>query len=349
MTPESLSERLARQIGADGPMPASAFITAALYDPSAGFYGAAVDAGRAGRRGDFLTSPEVGPLFGAVIARAVDGWWDRAGRPSSFRVEEHGAGPGTLARAVLLAQPAVLRAGALQWDLVEQSAGQRASHPEHVAVRSLETPVGHAPDVVLANELLDNLPFDVVRFDGTAWRQVFVGHDGGRFVAVDGTMVAAPPGVVEPAAGATLPLHGAARDWIAARRAAGAVRIVVFDYGAPTAELLRRGDGWLRTFRGHDEAGDWLTEPGTCDITSDLALEQLVSDGAVCTTQDDWLRRHGIEDLVAEGRKAWQAGAAIGDLAALRGRSRVGEAEALLDPAGLGAFVVLEWEIPPTA
>ena len=41
----------------------------ALYDPESGFY---ATSGVAGRRGDFITSPEVGPLFGAVVARALD-------------------------------------------------------------------------------------------------------------------------------------------------------------------------------------------------------------------------------------------------------------------------------------
>ena len=63
----------------DGPLRVDEFLERALYDPAAGFYGAG--RGRAGRRGDFLTSPEVGPLFGAVLARAIEGWWDEAGRP----------------------------------------------------------------------------------------------------------------------------------------------------------------------------------------------------------------------------------------------------------------------------
>jgi hypothetical protein len=61
------------------------------------------------------------------------------------------------------------------------------------------------------------------------------------------------------------------------------------------------------------------------------------------TTQADWLRAHGIDDLVAEGRRTWAERAHVGDLAALAARSRIGEAEALLDPAGLGAFRVVEW------
>src|SRR5687768_913076 len=86
-----------------GPIPFREVVELALYDPAGGFY---ATGGRAGRRGDFLTSPEVGPLFGAVVARALDTWWDEARSPDPFVVVEAGAGVGTLARSVLGAAPA---------------------------------------------------------------------------------------------------------------------------------------------------------------------------------------------------------------------------------------------------
>jgi hypothetical protein len=60
-------------------------------------------------------------------------------------------------------------------------------------------------------------------------------------------------------------------------------------------------------------------------------------------SQAEWLRAWGIDELVAEGRAEWGERAHVGDLAAVEARSRVGESEALLDPAGLGGFRVLEW------
>jgi SAM-dependent MidA family methyltransferase len=70
----------------------------ALYGEG-GFY---QDGGKAGRRGDFITSPEVGPLFAAVVARYLDDCWNELGCPDSFDVVEVGAGPGTLARGVFV-------------------------------------------------------------------------------------------------------------------------------------------------------------------------------------------------------------------------------------------------------
>jgi hypothetical protein len=59
--------------------------------------------------------------------------------------------------------------------------------------------------------------------------------------------------------------------------------------------------------------------------------------------QADWLRAHGLDEFVAEGRAIWHERAGVGDLAAVKARSRITEAEALADPSGLGAFSVLEW------
>ena len=79
----------------------SAVVEAALYDADDGFY---ARGDRAGRQGDFITSPEVGPLFGAVLARALDAWWDGLGAPTRSW-SEYGAGRGVLAGSVAAAEP----------------------------------------------------------------------------------------------------------------------------------------------------------------------------------------------------------------------------------------------------
>ena len=78
MAATSLADRLRARIAANGPIAVSDFVDAALYDEAEGFYAAG---GQAGRRGDFITAPEVGPLFGAVVSNAVDAWWREAGEP----------------------------------------------------------------------------------------------------------------------------------------------------------------------------------------------------------------------------------------------------------------------------
>ena len=85
-----------------------------------------------------------------------------------------------------------------------------------------------------------------------------------------------------------------------------------------------------------------LDDLGTQDITCEVAIDQLPP-FAANTSQADWLRSHGLEQLVEEGRRVWAERAHLGDLEAVKARSRITEAEALTDPAGLGAFRVLEW------
>ena len=414
-------------------VPFSAFMADALYG-DAGFY---ETGGRAGRRGDFVTSPEVGPLFGAVLARTLDAWWDDLGRPDPFLVDEHGAGPGTLARTLLVAAPRC--APALRLTLVERTASQRARHTAHLPhvadpdldprwttggagplVTSVEAAPGRPAHVIVANELLDNLPFD--RFERTAdgWDEVRVdlatdprrgGPDASRSASVPGSSASAratgsagqdgsigagratepadargsaptgladgrgaagtaglagPREVLIPAggedaadlrrlvpdapAGARVPLQREASTWVNDRLAdlVPGGRLLVLDYGvATTAELSVRPESeWLRTYSGQDRSGPPLDEPGSRDITAEVCLDQLAALAGPPTSdesQADWLRRWGIDDLVAEGRASWEAGGPPLDVTTLRLRSRIAEAEVLLDPAGLGTFRVWEW------
>ena len=119
-----------------------------------------------------------------MLARALDTWWADAGRASPFVVVDAGAGPGTLARAVLAARPAVAAAGALRYVAVERAAAQRAAHAGLAVVSVEALPDEPFAGVVLANELLDNLPFRLAVHDG-GWREAFVDVDnGGRPVEV---------------------------------------------------------------------------------------------------------------------------------------------------------------------
>ena len=87
--PSAADEISAAIAAAGGAIPFSEYMQLALYGEG-GFY---TTSGRAGRRGgDFITNPEVGPLFGTVIARALDAWWKELGSPGRFDVVECGAG-----------------------------------------------------------------------------------------------------------------------------------------------------------------------------------------------------------------------------------------------------------------
>ncbi len=294
----------------------------ALYDPTYGFY----ESAQAGRRGGhFITNPEVGPLFGAVIGQMINSRWHELGRPDLFTVVDAGAGPGTLARTVATAEPECT--SALQWINVERSAKGRSAHT--VGISQTDMPKGPLTGIILANELLDNLPLRL--FD----------HE-------DNEVGDNPPA---PETRLT-PRQDQACKWLAtALSILKQGTVVVIDYMCTTTEMASRPwPEWLRTYKGHKRGSSPWQEPGTQDITCEVALDQL---SAVCQptrviSQAAWLKAHGIDKLVTEGQAAWRAGAARGDLAALAGSSRAIEAEALLDPAGLGGFTVAEWDVSAT-
>ena len=363
--------KLADRVRRQGPVPYSVFVGAALDE----FF----RHGGAGRAGsDFVTSPEVGPLFGAVVARALDEWFVELGSPDPFIVVEGGAGRGRLAGDVLRAGPDC--AAALRYVMVEKSATLRAEQRDRMTVEPWEDALGpyFAPvdgdddpepvggvgpivtalddlpalgfeGVILANELLDNLPFDVIERTAAGWLEIRVGLDGNRFVEVP---VAADTSVSPPfdaPVGSRLPLQRGIDAWLAACGAAlhrGVVAVI--DYAAPAAEVAARGGhGWLRTYRAHRRGDDPLEVPGTQDITTDIVTESLhqatVRAGFTVareTTQAVWLADLGIDDLVESGRRQWETRAHLGDLEAVAGRSRITEAAALTDPSGLGAHTV---------
>ena len=122
----------------------------------------------------------------------------------------------------------------------------------------------------------------------------------------------------------------------------------MFDYCTPVTAALAAVPWreWLRTYRAHDRGAHYLREVGQQDITTQVCLDQLPEPYAV-RDQAQFLARWGLDDLVAEGRRAWEAAAARPDVAALKMRSRLREAEALCDLNGLGAFTVIEFRQDP--
>jgi SAM-dependent MidA family methyltransferase len=381
----TVADVIAARIRRNGPIPFAEYQELALYGPEDGFFTSGGGAGRAGS--DFVTSPEVGTLFGALVARQLDASWERLGRPDPFVVVEVGAGRGRLAADVLRAAPACTTA--LRLVLVERSPALRAEQRELLTLEPADEalgPVLHGEDpddpiepvtgigpittsidalpgatfsgLVVANELLDNLPVRVVERTDAGWAEVRVSlaPDGGFVdVAVPATPelaaeAEAVAGTAPVPVGARLPVPEAVAEWLAQL---GFVlrqgEVVLVDYLAPVEELVARGQaGWLRTYRGHGRGVGPLDAPGTQDITCDVPVEYLESvarragfDVDRVMTQADWLDGLGIGELVEAGRDTWRARAHLGDLEAIAGRSRVGEADALTDAAGLGAHRVI--------
>src|SRR5579883_2252372 len=80
-----LVERIRASIRANGPLNFRNYMALVAHDPHDGYYATTSAIGAAG---DFVTSPELHPIFGALIARQVAECWQLLGRPAPFRVVE---------------------------------------------------------------------------------------------------------------------------------------------------------------------------------------------------------------------------------------------------------------------
>jgi SAM-dependent MidA family methyltransferase len=268
---DGLGERLRRRVTASGLITFAEFMEAALYDPDEGFYAHLP----VGEDGDFVTSPHLSPVFGRLVARQVVEFWELLDRPVPFGVIEVGAGEGTLAHQILGDLPPEVTRVARYTAVERGVAARRALGAGGLEVLESLSDVTH-PIVgcLIANELLDNLPFHRLRGTSGGPAELFVGLEGNRFVLVEGRpssnelvlmTPALAPGeefVVSPAALAFV-------DGAAAVLERGYIWIV--DYGFVDETQPRSVHGY-RDHRVHD---DVLSRPGSTDITAGVDFAAL--------------------------------------------------------------------------
>lgn len=255
----------------------------ALYAPGLGYYSAGTK--KFGEAGDFVTAPEVSPVFGRIIARQCASVFQEVAAPS---ILEFGAGSGCLAVEILrkLAQLDALPEG---YQILEVSADlcerqQQLFEKEIPELLSRVTwldqmPGAHA-GVIIANEVLDALPVErfVIRSDGVA--QICVKADGNKFTTAEreapDDLVAAVTAIEEElgrplSAGYVSEVSLAGPQWIS--DLAGALETgtaFLFDYGVSRREYYAadRSDGWLRCHFRHHAHDDPLILPGIQDLTA---------------------------------------------------------------------------------
>lgn len=334
----ALKQRILEKTDAQGPMPFEQFMEMALYDAD-GFFGGEIL--RSERAGDFLTSPELSRLFGETLAVYVERVRSEIGEP--FQIVEAAGGSGSLLRPLLESVDVDALA-------VEASPAARSALAEfaEVSERLPESIRG----VLIANELLDNLPMALAQKVDGVWRERWVGADADELVFVDAEprrevldWLDAYSGPVDEGGWVEVQLE--ARRWVKdVIHSLEAGAILLFDYG-DTADALsnRRRDGTLRTYRAHHLGPHPLDEPGATDITADVDFSALLDlhPSARLHRQDDFLTSLGLRDRLSELRRAELDATRAGDeVDRLRLRTLKTEAETLLHPRGLGDFRVLE-------
>ena len=337
-----------------GPITFARFMERALYEPGLGYYATSVD--RPTRAGDFLTAPELHPIFGHVLARRIDGMWRALGQPQTFTVREFGAATGTLFLTLLeglIGFDSDL-VGAIRYqpvDLALQRATleQRLVAAGHAGMLSDATSDAPLVGVVLANEFLDALPVHLVVREGDALREIHVDWQGGRFVEHIGELSDARLGTwfsdsgIELADGQRAEASLAMLDWVSplgSQLERGFA--IVIDYGASANELYaaHRMTGTLRAFRGQHVSSDVLGAVGHQDITAHVDFDALerAARGAGLTVierrrQNEFLIDNGFDEAYAAARleadQDWSA--------ALSLRSAV---RRLIDPQALGGYQV---------
>lgn len=266
---------------AGGSLSFAEFMQEALYAPGLGYY--AAGATKFGRAGDFVTAPELSPLFGRVVARACAGVLEALGGGD---ILEFGAGSGRLA-VDLLEKLEILGQLPERYSILEVSAELRARQAALLAqalphlltrVRWLDRlPAAHR-GVVLANEVLDAFPVDRFRINGGV-RQLRVGIDGDGFRWLEAP---APPGLESAVAaieadlgrpleqGYTSEISPLLEPWVTSvceRLEAGLA--LLFDYGACRRDYYAEGRsaGWIQCHFRHRAHDDPLRWPGIQDIS----------------------------------------------------------------------------------
>ncbi|AVZ80861.1 hypothetical protein C3497_14575 [Zoogloeaceae bacteirum Par-f-2] len=257
------------------------YMALALYAPGLGYYSGG--AKKFGPGGDFITAPELTPLFGQALAAQVE----QIMRASAAQVIEVGAGTGLLAADLLLELEA---RGCLpeRYDILELSGELRqrqfdtlAQKVPHLASRVhwLESLPERFSGALVANEVLDVMPVHLVaaRADGLFERGVALGGDGVLCWAdrpASGQVLAAAQALAlpQPAEGEYVTeICLAAPAWVAewARRLHSGALLLI-DYGYPREEyyLPSRSSGTLLCYYRHHAHGDPFLWPGLNDITS---------------------------------------------------------------------------------
>ncbi len=338
-----LTDVLRERIARDGPVTFADFMRIALYEPELGYYATRAPMGFSG---DYLTAPETTALFGATLSRLASAVWRALERPETFDVVDVGAGSGSLLRdlvdALMTEDPGA--ATAARFVAVEVSAAAERAQARALGglpvqrARSLDA-LGLLDGLVIANELLDALPFHLVARRDGALRELRVGVDGERFAFVEASpaeevAVDAPP--LEEGARAAVPL--AAYVWIDSLAAAlrRGVALVV-DY--PSREAAD-----VRAYFRHTSGGDALERVGEQDLTAAIDFDRVLAraERAGLEVVDRGTQAAFLEGLgFAERIAAIAPDREEDPVRRLKAISARNAARTIVDPEGMGAFSVL--------
>ena len=301
------------------------FMELALYAPGLGYYsgGRRVLGHRPQDGSDFVTAPELTPLFGEVLARQIE---QALAETGTREIWEFGAGTGALAEQLL----GELGDRIDRYVIVDLSGALRerqhqrllAAHPELVGkVIWADSLPDELHGVIVGNEVLDAMPVHLLSWDGARWLARGVSLDTRPEAGDEATLQwadrPAPEGLRPPtehpdaayAPGTVTETHGQAEAFVttlAQRMVKGAAFFL--DYGFPEREYYlpdRRG-GTLMCHHAHTADPDPLTMVGDKDITTHVNFTGIALAGQEAgwevlgyTSQGRFLTNCGLGEALA--------------------------------------------------
>ncbi|MDR2219613.1 MAG: SAM-dependent methyltransferase [Methylobacillus sp.] len=321
------------------------YMELALYAPGLGYYSAGLQ--KFGASGDFVTAPEISPLFGQTLARQVA----QVLIACNGNVLELGAGTGKLAVQVLTelqqlgAVPEhyfILEVSAHLRRVQQETTWRELPHELAVRVEWLESLPGEFTGCIIGNEVLDALPVHVVvtspiqgaelfergiaiKNESLVWRE----RPASQRLTAHFATHPLPSGMVTEVCPAAAALIAS----LAFRLRQGAM--LFMDYGFPRREYYhpQRSEGTLMCHYRHHAHGDPLLFPGLQDITAHVDFSAIAEAATACgmqvagyATQAQFLINAGITELLAR--------TSPDDVDAYL--PRAAEAQKLISPAEMG-------------
>jgi SAM-dependent MidA family methyltransferase len=325
---------IAEKIRGEGPIPFARFMEFCLYHPEYGYY--ASGRGRRGRAGDYVTSPTIHPIFGALLAKQMAQMWRIMGA-GTFEVVEMGGGEGYLCKDIMdyLEREEPQFYDQFQYRMVEISPailerqkGLLSTHQGKITWQLFDE-MGNrkVQGCFLSNELVDSFPVHRVAFEGEALQEVYVDLDQeGGFIEVHGDPSTPELAEYFRRVGVTLAdgqhaeVNLEALRWLKGVAEGLALGFVItVDYGYSAEELyspLRR-EGTFLCYQGHKALANPYANVGLQDMTAHVDFTSLIVWGegyglhlAGMVPQYRFLLSLGILEQAAqagEGKGEWEA------------------------------------------
>lgn len=322
-TREALRSRIEQAIAqAGGWLPFDRFMAMALYQPGLGYYATASRKfGQMPQSGsDFVTAPELSPLFGRALAAQVADAMHHCG---VNEVWEFGAGSGALASQLLRSLAAMDRHAA-RYTIVDLSGSLRVRQQQALAafgdrVRWIDALPDAFEGVVIGNEVLDAMPVQLLHRVAGVWHERGVCMQDHRFAWGDRRTGLRPPRDIPGNHDYLTEIHPQAQAFVrtvADRLQRGAAFFI--DYGFPESEYWhpQRHMGTLVCHRAHQSDTDPLADVGSKDISAHvdftgiaLAAQEAGLPTQGYTSQGRFLLNCGIASLMEQASLGERANA----------------------------------------